>query len=222
MRETEEQHDLREKYWSVASHMLPKQGSNLQPRHAPWLGIKPVAFWCKGQHSNQLNHTSQDSVIISSNRFLISCFLSFPSAPAMMQMMLHVMLSKGPLNYPHFLKFFFHFVALIGCFLLSCLPNHWFNFLLHPTYCLFLLVYSSFQILYSSFLTGSLWPFHTCYLFVEVFIKFLEHPHSNCFWTLYLVNCLHPFHEISCFFILGLFPCLPILAASLCLFLCIM
>lgn len=31
----------------------------MQPGHVPGLGIEPVTFWCLGQHSNQLSHTSQ-------------------------------------------------------------------------------------------------------------------------------------------------------------------
>ena len=33
----------------VASH-APNWGPGLQPRHVPWLGIKPVTFWFAGQH----------------------------------------------------------------------------------------------------------------------------------------------------------------------------
>ena len=36
----------REKYWSIASHMHPNQGSNLQLRYVPSLGIEPITFWC--------------------------------------------------------------------------------------------------------------------------------------------------------------------------------
>ena len=34
----------REKHQSVASHWSPDQGLTPQPRHVPWLGIKPVAL----------------------------------------------------------------------------------------------------------------------------------------------------------------------------------
>ena len=52
-----------EKYQSVASHMCPDLGPNPQPTHLPWLGIPPVTFWFMGQCSNQMSHTSQDSVL---------------------------------------------------------------------------------------------------------------------------------------------------------------
>ena len=39
---------VREKHHSVASHMCPDRGSNLQPRYVPWLGIEPPAFWWVG------------------------------------------------------------------------------------------------------------------------------------------------------------------------------
>ena len=29
----------------------PNRGPGPQPRHVPWLGIKPVTFWIAGQHS---------------------------------------------------------------------------------------------------------------------------------------------------------------------------
>ena len=39
---------VREKHQSVFSHMCPIQGPNLQPRHVPWPGIKPVIFHFAG------------------------------------------------------------------------------------------------------------------------------------------------------------------------------
>ena len=36
----------------------PNWGPGLQPRHVPWLGIEPAAFWFKGRHSIQ-SHTAQ-------------------------------------------------------------------------------------------------------------------------------------------------------------------
>ena len=92
------------------------------------------------------------SAIISSVRFLIPCSLSSPSGTPMMQILLHFYCLKDPLNCSHYLNFIFLFAALFGCFLLPCLPNFWFDLLLHPTPCVLLLVYSSFQILCPSLL----------------------------------------------------------------------
>ena len=58
-RERERDGDVREKHQLVASHSLPKQGLNPQPRYVPWLGIEPAAFWCTQWCSNQLSHTGQ-------------------------------------------------------------------------------------------------------------------------------------------------------------------
>ena len=35
----------------VASHVPLHWGPGLQPRHVPWLGIKPVTLWFTGRHS---------------------------------------------------------------------------------------------------------------------------------------------------------------------------
>ena len=44
----------------VASHTPPIWGPGTQPRHVPWLGIKPAAtFWFAGKVLNPLSHTSQ-------------------------------------------------------------------------------------------------------------------------------------------------------------------
>lgn len=50
---------------------------------------------------------------------------------------------------------FYFFFSSNGCFSLSCLPNHWFKPLLCLIWCWFHLIYPSFQLLYSVFLTGS-------------------------------------------------------------------
>ena len=90
----------------------------------------------------------------------IPCSLSSPSGNPVMRMFYTLCCPKGPLNY-YFLEFFFTFCSLllfftlIGCLLLPCLKNRWFSPLLHPTYYLFSLVSSSFQILSSSFLISS-------------------------------------------------------------------
>ena len=44
---------------SIISHTHPDWGLNLQPRHAPWPGLKPATFQFTGHHSNQPSHTSQ-------------------------------------------------------------------------------------------------------------------------------------------------------------------
>ena len=49
-KERERNIDVREKHQLVVSLTLPDQGPNVQPRHVPWPGIKPVTFlyagWC--------------------------------------------------------------------------------------------------------------------------------------------------------------------------------
>ena len=89
--------------------------------------------------------------------------------------------------YPYFLINFVCLVLWLGGFFLSYLTNHWFNPLLHPTYCLFFPVYSFF--------------FRYCILhfllvlFNGFYVLFhaAEHP-CNHYFELYLTNCLPPFH----------------------------
>ena len=59
-RERERNIDVREKHWSVASHMGPNRGLNPQLSVAQtWLGIKPATFWCTRWRSNQLSHLAK-------------------------------------------------------------------------------------------------------------------------------------------------------------------
>ena len=53
----------------------------------------------------------------------------------------------------------FSFYCSDGCFLLPYLPNHWFDPLLHPFHYWFPIIYSSFQVMCLSFLTGSFFCF---------------------------------------------------------------
>ena len=76
---------------------------------------------------------------------------------------------RGPLNYPHF-RFLFSFCCSGGFIFLPCLSNCWFGPLIPPTYCLFIPVYSSLQILYSSFLTG-----HVIFFMVSMSFSMLLH-----------------------------------------------
>ena len=48
--ERERNIDVREKHQPAAFHMHPNQETNLQPRHVPYPGIKPVTFWFEEQH----------------------------------------------------------------------------------------------------------------------------------------------------------------------------
>ena len=115
------------------------------------------------------------SIIIFSNRFSIPCSIS--SGTPMMQMLLLLMSSQKSLK---LFSFLISFSALVGCFLLPCFPIRWFNTLLHLICCWFLLVYYSFQLLYSSFLTVFLWficPFACCWSLP----KFLNHCYKHCF-----------------------------------------
>ena len=85
-------------------------------------------------------------VIISSDRFLISCFLYCPSGAPVMQILLYLVLSQRSLKLRSFLKIFFDFAVPMGCFLLPCHPNRCFSLLLHLTCYLFHLMYYSFQL----------------------------------------------------------------------------
>ena len=99
------------------------------------------------------------SVIIFSNRFSISCSLP-PSSTPWCECWYDYSCPGDSLHYPNFFIFFFLFVGLMGCFLLSYIPNSWFDSWLHPLYCWFSVSFSSFQLVYHSFLTGSfLWSF---------------------------------------------------------------
>ena len=60
-----------EKYWLVASHMYPKSGLNLQPRHVPWLGIEPVTFQFLGQCPTKLHWSGQTYFLLSHKTSLI-------------------------------------------------------------------------------------------------------------------------------------------------------
>ena len=82
----------------------------------------------------------------------------------------------------------------LGDFFLPCLPNHWFSPLLHLTYCLVLLLYSSFQILYSSFLKRVI--FITSVLFFMLLKFSLSFLSILIILTLYLVNCLPPLNLV--------------------------
>ena len=50
-KERERNNNVREKHWLGASHTCPDRGSNLQPRHVPWLGIELAAFYLVEQCS---------------------------------------------------------------------------------------------------------------------------------------------------------------------------
>lgn len=66
--------------------------------------------------------------------------------------------------------------------------------------------------------------FYAYYLFVEVLTKFLKHPYNSFLKTLYLVNCLSPFHLalfLGISFVLSRGILSPSLIASLCLLVCI-
>ena len=106
------------------------------------------------------------SVIISSNRSSIPCYLSPPLSTPMMWMFLCFMLAQSFLKLSLFFLILFLFIALMGFFFPAFLPSHWFNPLLHLTYFLLLPVYSWCQLWYFKFLTGYfswfLYPFSYC------------------------------------------------------------
>ena len=156
--------------------------------------------------------------IIFSNKFPISCSLSSPYGTPLMWMLESLKLSWRLLTLSSFFWDFFLIIVLIRFFLLPYVSNHWFDAWLHPLYCCFPLNSFLFSLVYPSFLTG---PFYA----VKVLTNFPEHPYM--FWTLHLVDCLSPFclalfsGVLNCSFIWAMFLCLLVLAASLCLFLCI-
>ena len=59
MKERERNINVREKHQLVAFCRHPNQGPNPQPRHEPWVRIKPTTFQFMGQHSNQLSRIGQ-------------------------------------------------------------------------------------------------------------------------------------------------------------------
>ena len=161
------------------------------------------------------------SVTIFSIRFLISCSLSSPSCTTWCEYWYWS--PRGSLHYI-FLESFF-FPLLIGCFMLPYIPNCWYDswlyLLLIPCKLFFISVSVSF-ISDHSFLWFPC-PFYT----VEVVIKLIEHPYNQCLNSLSsrsLVPILFSsFSGVSfCSLTWDMLLCLLILAASLCLFLCIM
>ena len=94
----------------------------------------------------------------------------------------------------------------MGCFLLSYLPNCWFNSLIHLLCCWYPVSYSAFQLLYSSFLTG---PFYVFYFHFYIFISLLKFSLSSptrplsslsilitSDLTLHLLDCLSRFYLV--------------------------
>ena len=77
VKERERNIDVREKYQLVASHVYLNQGSNLQHRYVPWMGIKYGNFWCMGQFSNQLNYPGKGYIHDFSFSFFKILFIYF-------------------------------------------------------------------------------------------------------------------------------------------------
>ena len=129
--------------------------------------------------SFSFNRSETFSLTISSNGFLIPCSLSSPSGTPMMQIFLCFILSQSCLK----LSLSFQILPFISCqfaaFFYLVFQTAYFNPMLHPTYCLFLPVYSSCWMLYSSFLTGSFLYF-VCPIFnVTVGLTKLFEHHNN-------------------------------------------
>ena len=81
---------------------------------------------------------------------------------------------RGPLHYPHCFGLIFLFAVLIGCLLLSYIPNCWFDSQLHLLYCWFPVNYSLFQLVYLHF-----WL--VIFYATEALTKFIEHSYNHCF-----------------------------------------
>ena len=116
---------------------------------------------------------------------MIPCSPSSLSGTSMMLRLLCFTLSQRPLKLSSFLKLFISFWCSGWVFFLPCLPNCWFNPLFHPTYCLFLPVFSSFQILYSSWFI-----FFMVAVSVFLLVSILTTMTLNSVWMI----CLLPFH----------------------------
>lgn len=129
-----------------------------------------------------------------------------------------------PLDHPHLLQFVF-----FGCS--DCFPLLWFHIIDLLLYRIWPTVYSFECGLHCRncilpFWLGVFWFLGSCRA-VEGLRKFLEHPYNHCF-ELYLFACFFVFillnsfsADFFCSFICGMFLCLPVLTASLCLFLCV-
>ena len=48
-----------EKETLITCSKYPEWGANQQPIYVFWLGVEPTSFWCTGQVSYQLSHTTQ-------------------------------------------------------------------------------------------------------------------------------------------------------------------
>ena len=97
---------------------------------------------------------SVPSAIIFSNTFWCSFFSFSPSESPLMQMLLHLMTSQNFFSLFPFFIIIFLFPIQLDFFPLLCPLSCWSVFLLPLVYCLFHLVYFSFQLSYSS-LIGS-------------------------------------------------------------------
>ena len=113
------------------------------------------------------------SLIISGNKFSISCSFSSPSSTPMIWMLVCLKLSQRLLTLLSFIWILFSSCS-DWMFFLSCVPNHWFDSWLHLLYCCFPINCSLFQLVNPLFLTRSFYV-------VEVLTKFLEHPYYQCF-----------------------------------------
>ena len=97
------------------------------------------------------------SAVISSSTFLILFSLFSFSGTCIMWILVLVclVLFQRSLKLFSFLKVFFFFAGLVGWFPLFCLPDHLYILLFHWVCYSFLIVWFSFQLLYSLFLTIS-------------------------------------------------------------------
>ena len=145
-----------------------------------------------------------------------------------MGMLVHLMLSQRPLKLFTFCEILFPLLCLQWMILLS-LPDHWFDLPYHLIYCWLPLVYFSFQLLYSSALTGSFLYFLTMLKFLlclSIFIPSLMSIYMNITLIplsgrLLISVSLSSFPEVvSCSIIWNIFLCLSFLSKSLCFLLC--
>ena len=180
---------------------------------SPWLPL--IGTLCFLNLCDFLLHKAKEVFSLYSDSFSILCSLSSSSGIPTMHTCYYVLYCPTiPLNHPHC----FFFCSSIWVFFLSCLPNHWFNPLLHLTYFSLLLLYSSFLIFHSSFPAGSysrfLCPIYadrvpTKFLvapqnFLVFLTKFLEHSITITLNSmsdkLLASNSISSFSMDSCFF----------------------
>ena len=168
-------------------------------------------------HANIFHQIGKFSFIIFLNTFPISCSFSFPSGTPLIRMLVCMKFSQR-----------LHSLSLCFWILFSscCSDSMSFSYLCSESLIWFLA--SSTALLVPCkffFISLSVCNLNFClglFYDVEVPDEFLEHRNNQCFDRLLISILFSSFSGVLfCSFIWAMFLCLLILAASLCLFLCI-